>query len=71
MMLSVPQPQMVEWWMNDEWRIRKDFVGSGLGLMEVLLVSQLLDEGTEENHENIPAEIRTRHLPNKSLESFP
>jgi hypothetical protein len=57
----------------EEWCIGKDLEESGRGVIEVL--SSHSPGETEENHEkpsvrigNIPAETRTKHLPNVSLE---
>jgi hypothetical protein len=57
---------------TDQWGIKKDLVGSGRGLIEVL--SQKLPDGTHANHKkknsariaDVPGEIRTEHLPNMS-----
>jgi hypothetical protein len=54
--------------------IRKDFKGDDRDLIEVL--SRHLPGGTEENYEtsvriaSVPAEIRTEHIPNTSLERY-
>jgi hypothetical protein len=48
--------------------------GCGYGLKKVL--SEYLPEETEENHEtpvmiaSVPADIRTKYLPNMTLQSF-
>jgi hypothetical protein len=51
--------QVVEWSANNELgRIR---------LYHKRGINRYLCRSTEENHENLPTEIRTEHLPNKSL----
>jgi hypothetical protein len=57
--------------VRDDLWIGKDFERSGRGLIEIL--HKYLTGGIEENHENpvrisgVPAEIRTKHLPNMRL----
>jgi hypothetical protein len=59
---------------NEEWWTEKNFKGSGCGLIDYYPIILLYDLRNNANTSvyiaGVPAEIRTEHLPNTSLERY-